>query len=722
MDPLAPPRRRGALRLAVAAAIVAALAAAFALGLPDLLTLEALRAQRDALAAYTDAHLPRVVVLFFLAYVVVTALSIPGAAVMTLAGGALLGFGLGTLVVSFASSLGALLAFLAARLLFGEAVQRRFAGRMDAVQRGMEHDGAFYLLSLRLVPVVPFFLVNLLMALTRIRPWTFYWVSQLGMLPATLVYVNAGTQLGSIASAGDILSPGLLGAFALLALLPLLLRLLLGWLQRRRGLQGHRRPRRFDYNLIVIGGGSAGLVSAYVAAAGRARVALVEQHRMGGECLNTGCVPSKALIRTASLLADARDARRYGVRRMDAQVDFGEAMERVQAVIRQVAPHDSVERYTALGVDCIAGRARVLSPWEIEVDGRRLSARELIIATGARPTVPPLPGLETVPYLTSDTVWDLRDAPRRLLVLGGGPVGCELAQAFARLGCSVTLVQKGARLLPREDADASAEIEAAFAAEGIEVRTGHRAVRVEAGDGAGGAQLVCATDEGEVRIAFDRLLLALGRTPNTTGFGLEALDVRMAPGGTLAADAFMRTSVPSIRVCGDVAGPYRFTHVAAHQAWHAAINAMLAPWWAFRTSYAVIPWCTFTDPEVARVGLSEAEARERGVAFEVTRFPLDELDRAIADSDTRGYVKVLTVPGRDRILGATVVGRHAGETIAAFVLAMRHGLGLGKLLSTIHVYPTRMEANKYVAGAWRRAHAPERLLRLAARFQRWRRG
>jgi pyruvate/2-oxoglutarate dehydrogenase complex dihydrolipoamide dehydrogenase (E3) component len=593
---------------------------------------------------------------------------------------------------------------------------------MDAVQRGIDRDGAFYLLSLRLVPVVPFFVVNLLMALTRIRPWMFYWVSQLGMLPATLVYVNAGTRLGAIESVGDVLSAGLLGAFALLALLPLLLRLLLGWLQRRRALRGHHRPRRFDYNLIVIGAGSAGLVSAYVAAAGRARVALIEQQRMGGDCLNTGCVPSKALIRSAALLADARDSRRYGIRRMDAQVDFREVMDRVQDTIRQVAPHDSVERYAALGVDCIAGRAQVLSPWEVDVDGRRLSARELIIATGARPTVPTLPGLESVPYLTSDTVWDLREAPGRLLVLGGGPVGCELAQAFARLGCTVTVVQKGARLLPREDADASAEVEAAFAAEGIAVHTGHRAVRVEPGDGVQCAHLVCASGDGEVRIPFDRLLLALGRTPNTRGFGLETLDLRVEPGGTLTADAFMRTSVPTIRVCGDVAGPYQFTHVASHQAWHAAVNALLAPWWSFRTSYAVVPWCTFTDPEVARVGLSEAEARERSVAFEATRFPMDDLDRAIADSDTRGYVKVLTVPGRDRILGATVVGRHAGETIAPFVLAMRHGLGLGKLLSTIHVYPTRMEANKYVAGAWRRAHAPERLLRVAARFHRWRRG
>ena len=371
-------------------------------------------------------------------------------------------------------------------------------------------------------------------------------------------------------------------------------------------------------------------------------------------------------------------------------------------------------------MECIAGRARVVSPWEVEVDGRRLSARAIVIATGAAPTVPALPGLDGVDYLTTETVWGLRERPRRLLVLGGGPVGCELAQAFARVGSTVTIVQRAAHLLPREDADAAALVAQAFAADSINVLTGHRGVRVEARDG--GHMLVCEDAAGDaVEIGFDRLLLALGRTPRVHGFGLEELGVRIDTHGQVAADASMQTSIPTIRVCGDAAGPFQFTHAAAHQAWFAAVNALLAPWWSFRASHAVLPWCTFTDPEVARVGLSETEARERGLAVEVTRYELADLDRAIADGDTTGFVKVLTTPGRDRILGATIVGRHAGETIAEFVLAMKHGLGLRKLLATIHVYPTWMEANKAVAGAWQRAHAPQRALRLMERLQRWRR-
>lgn len=709
-------------RILLLGLVVAAIAAFFALDLGRFLTLDALRTQREALAGLVAAHPLASAGSYFLVYVLVTALSLPAAAVLTIAGGALFGLLQGTLLVSFASTLGATLAMLLARHLARDAVQGRFGARMAAIDRGIAREGAFYLFALRLVPAFPFFLVNLAMGLTRLKVRTFFWVSQLGMLPATLVYVYAGTELGKLDSLRGLLSPGLLFAFVLLGLLPLATRRLLDWLKARRVYRGHRRPRRFDYNLIAIGAGSAGLVSAYIGAAVKARVALVERHRMGGDCLNTGCVPSKALIRTARLLAEARRSEDFGIRRMHAEVDFAEVMQRVQRVIAKVEPHDSVERYQGLGVDCLHGEARLIDPWTVAIGEQRLTARHLLIATGARPTVPALPGLDRIDFLTSDTAWALRERPRRLLVLGGGPIGCELGQCFARLGCQVILVQRSPRLLPREDGDASELVEQALRADGIDLHLGSSAIRVE-GQGASGRLIVQVGDGGEERaLDFDRLLLALGRTANTEGLGLQALGIRCTPAGTVEVDERMRTTLPNILACGDVAGPWQYTHVAAHQAWYAAINALFAPFWSFRADYRVIPHCTFTDPEVARVGLSEGEAQARGMAHEVTRYGLDDLDRAIADSHDHGYVKVLTEPGRDRILGATIVGAHAGDLLAEFVLAMRHGLGLRKILATIHSYPTMMEANKYVAGNWARAHAPARALRWLERFHRWRRG
>ncbi|MGH8072683.1 MAG: FAD-dependent oxidoreductase [Lysobacter sp.] len=689
-------------------------------GAADALTLDNLKARQADLLAWVAANRWLAAGVFFTVYVAVAAASIPGAAVMTVAAGALFGLFEGTLLVSFASTIGASLAFLVARFVLRDSLRARYGERLKKIDAGIERDGAFYLFTLRLVPVFPFFVVNLLAGLTSIRLRTFYWVSQLGMLAGTLVYVYAGTQLARIDSLRDVLSPGLLGALVLLGVLPLLARWLTRWLAARRVYRGFKRPAKFDYNLLVIGAGSAGLVSAYIGATVKARVALVEKHRMGGDCLNTGCVPSKALLRTARLLAQARDSQRYGVRAMTADFEFADAMERVQLVIAKIAPHDSVERYTGLGVDVIQGEARLVSPWEVEVDGRRVSARSIVLATGARPLVPSIPGLDTVDYLTSDTVWNLRALPKRLLVLGGGPVGCELAQAFARFGSAVTLVEMAPRLLMREDPDAAAQVTGQLRADGVDIATGHEALRVEA-TGSGG-RLVCRHDGAEVELEFDALLLALGRSANVEGFGLEQLGVRLTARGTVEADALLRTNFPNIHVCGDVTGPYQFTHVASHQAWYAAVNALLAPFWSFDVDYRVIPWATFTDPEVARVGLSEDEARERGIDVEVTRYGIDDLDRAIADGVDRGFVKVLTAPGKDRILGATIVGAHAAELLAEFVLAMKHGIGLNKLLGTIHIYPTMSEANKFVAGNWKRTHAPQAALRWAARFFAWRRG
>jgi pyruvate/2-oxoglutarate dehydrogenase complex dihydrolipoamide dehydrogenase (E3) component/uncharacterized membrane protein YdjX (TVP38/TMEM64 family) len=717
-----PSGRGRAARLALVALVLAAIAAFFVFDLGRWLSLEALKQNRVALETWRAAHPAAAIAGYMAAYVAMAALSLPGAAILTLAGGALFGVVAGTVAVSFASSIGATLAFLIARFVLRDAVRSRFGARLRPIEEGVRRDGAFYLFTLRLVPIFPFFLVNLLMALTPIATATFYVVSQVGMLPATIAYVYAGSRLGQIERLGDVASPALLGAFVILGLLPLVMRKLADALAARRVYRGHRRPRRFDYNLIVIGGGSAGLVSAYIGAAVKAKVALIEKHKLGGDCLNTGCVPSKALLRTARLLAEARDSARFGIAGMEARFDFAEVMARVRRVITTIEPHDSAERYASLGVDVIQGDARLVSPWEVEVGGRRLSARSIVLATGAEPLVPGIPGLDGVPYVTSDTLWDLRTLPARFAVLGGGPIGCELAQAFARLGSTVTVVEMAPRLLPREDADAAAELATRFGREGIRIAAGHRAVRVERDPSGGGGTLVCEHGGRELPIPFDTLLVALGRKARVAGFGLEELGVRVRENGTIDADPLLRTTFPNVLVCGDATGPFQFTHVASHQAWYAAVNGLLAPLWSYRADYRVIPWCTFTEPEVARVGLSEDEARDQGVAVEVTRYGIDDLDRAIADSAAEGFVKVLTAPGSDRILGVTVVGAHAGELIAEWVMAMKHGLGLEKVLGTIHVYPTLMEANRFAAGAWKRAHASARALRFAETFFAWRRG
>ncbi|SDI20474.1 Pyruvate/2-oxoglutarate dehydrogenase complex, dihydrolipoamide dehydrogenase (E3) component [Pseudomonas benzenivorans] len=709
-------------KLALLGLILALVAAFFVFDLGQYLSLEALKAEQAALDARVAANPWQAAGLFFLAYVAVTALSLPGAALMTLLGGALFGLLEGFVLVSFASTLGASLAMLSSRFLLRDWVQARFGQRLAGIDAGIAREGAFYLFALRLVPIFPFFLINLAMGLTRLPLRSYWWVSQLGMLPGTLVYVNAGRELGQLQSLAGILSPGLLGAFALLGLFPLLARKLLGLLQARRVYAGWPRPDRFERNLLVIGAGAGGLVSAYIAAAVKARVGLVEKHKMGGDCLNTGCVPSKALLRSARLAHELQKGEALGFTGVSGAVDFPAVMQRIQRVIGAIEPHDSVARYTELGVEVIQGEARITSPWTVEVNGRSLSSRSLIIAAGARPLVPPIPGLEQVPAYTSDSIWSLRERPRWLLVLGGGPIGCELAQAFQRLGSQVIQVELAERLLPREDADASAALLASLQADGVDVRLQHRAERFEVVDGEP-RMVARRLDSGEaVTIAFDCLLLALGRVANVTGYGVEELGLALRPNGTLETDPYLATRFPNIYAVGDVTGPYQFTHVAAHQAWYAAVNALFRGFRRFKVDYRVIPYCTFTAPEVARVGLSEGEAQAQGVAYEVTRFGLDELDRAIADEAAQGYVKVLTVPGKDRILGVCIVGEQAGELLAEYVLAMKHDLGLNQILGTIHSYPTLAEANKYAAGQWKRAHAPHGLLRWVERFHRWRRG
>jgi pyruvate/2-oxoglutarate dehydrogenase complex dihydrolipoamide dehydrogenase (E3) component/uncharacterized membrane protein YdjX (TVP38/TMEM64 family) len=710
-------------KLVVVLVVLALLAAYVAFDLGRYFSLEYIKQRQADLAALHSRHPVGMSAAYFVVYVAVTALSLPGAAIMTLAAGAIFGLVTGTIVVSFASSIGATLAFLVARYVLRDSVQARFGARLAEVDKGIEREGAFYLFTLRLVPIFPFFLINLLMGLTRMRAGTFYGVSQLGMLAGTIVYVNAGTQLARIESAAGILSPGLIGSFVLLGLFPLAAKKVVDAVQRRKVYARWTKPRRVERNLVVIGAGAAGLVASYIGAAVKAKVTLVEAHKMGGDCLNYGCVPSKALIRTATLARQIRHARDYGIAEASLRIDFAQVMERVAAVVRRVEPHDSAERYTGLGVEVLHGHARIVDPWTVEIDlgdGRRetRTTRHIVVATGSTPFVPPLPGLDDVGYLTSDTLWDLRELPARLLVLGGGPIGCELAQAFARLGAQVTQVEQAPRLLTQEDDDVSAYARRVLERDGVDVLTGHRALRCERD---GSRKLIVVQDGGgERRIEFDQLLCAVGRRARLSGFGLEELGI--PAGKTIETDAYLRTVVPNILACGDVAGPYQYTHTAAHQAWYAAVNALFGGVKKFRADYRVIPWTTFIDPEIAHVGLSEQQAREQGVAFEVTRYGIDDLDRAIADGADEGFVKVLTVPGRDRILGVTIVGAHAGELIAEWVLAMKHGLGLNKMLGTIHVYPTLAEANKYAAGEWKRAHQPQRLLRLLARWHAWQRG
>jgi len=656
-------------RLLVVVLIAAGIIAFFAFDLKQYFTLDYFQAQRAAIDAEVQARPLRSALLFFGAYVAVTALSLPGAAVMTLVAGAVFGLLWGTVIVSFASTLGATLAFLSSRFLLRDWVQQKFGDRLKPVNDGIAREGAFYLFALRLVPVFPFFAVNLLMGLTPIRGWTYAWVSQLGMLAGTLVYVYAGTQLG-------------------------------------------------EFRI------SAGLVSAYIAAAVKAKVTLVEKHRMGGDCLNTGCVPSKALIKSAKLVATMKQAGHYGLKDTRVDFDFAEVMERVQRVIRDIEPHDSVARYTALGVECISGEAKITSPWSVEISTpagtQSLSTRGIVIAAGARPFVPPIPGIGDVGALTSDTVWNLRTLPKRLVVLGGGPIGCELAQCFARLGSQVTQVEMLPRLMVREDPEISDMVLQKFRAEGVNVLPGHKAQRFALENGE--KVLYCETGGSTVRIALDEVLCAVGRIANTAGYGLEELGIPVTKARTVEVNEFLQTKYPNILACGDVAGPYQFTHTAAHTAWYAAVNGLFGGFRKFRVDYSVIPWATFTDPEVARVGLNETEAKEKNIPYEVTTYGIDDLDRAIADGNAHGLVKVLTVPGKDRILGATIAGEHAGDLITEFVTAMKHGIGLNKILGTIHIYPTLAEANKYVAGNWKRAHAPQQLLAWVEKFHAWRRG
>ena len=692
----------------------------FVFDLGQYLDLEYFKQQQERIMTYRENFPVRTAAMFMAIYILVTGLSLPGAAIATLIGGAIFGLLLGTVLVSFASVIGASCAFLVSRHILRDSIQNRYGDRLRTINDGIKKDGAVYLFTLRMVPLFPFFVINLLMGLTPMRLGMFFIVSQIGMLPGTIVYVNAGTQLAKIDSVGSILSPGLIASFVLLGIFPLISKKIIDVMKSRKAMGKFKKPKKYDFNTVVIGAGSAGLVAAYISAAVKSKVALIEKGKMGGDCLNTGCVPSKAIIRTAKFLHHQKRSKDFGVHTASAEYDFKDVMERIHSIIGVIHHHDSVERYTGLGVDCFTGLATIESPYCVDVNGQKLTTRSIVIATGGEPAVPPLPGIDDVHYYTSDTIWDIQELPRRLLVMGGGPIGCELAQAFARLGSDVTQVQRSDRIMPREDPEYSTMVLEQFIEDGIDVRLNHSARTFVEENGQ--HVLLCDHQGAEVRIEFDTLLVAVGRKARLTGYGVDRLNIEISPRKTIEVNEFLETNFPNIYAIGDVAGPYQFTHFGAHQATTAAVNALLRPFYRKRVDYSVIPWATFTDPEVARVGLNELEAKEKGIDYEVTTYDFKDLSRAIADSEARGEIKVLTVPGKDKILGVTIAGEHAGDLIHEFILAMQCGLGLNKILGTIHIYPTLAESVRFVAGNWRRKQTSERSMNILRGFNKWRRG
>jgi pyruvate/2-oxoglutarate dehydrogenase complex dihydrolipoamide dehydrogenase (E3) component/uncharacterized membrane protein YdjX (TVP38/TMEM64 family) len=701
--------------------IVMLIAAFFMFDIGQYLTLESLKAHQQDLAEYIKSNWLQAFVIYFVIYVTATALSLPGAIILTLGAGALFGLGFGLLLASFASTIGATLAFLVSRFLLRDWVKSTFSERIKAIDKGVEKDGPFYLLSLRLVPIFPFFVINLVMGVTSIKTLTYYLVSQVGMLIGTAVYVNAGTQLAEIEAVSDIASKELILSFVLLGIFPIIAKLILNFIKQKRVYKGWKKPKTFDRNLVVIGAGSAGLVTAYIAAAVKSSVTLVEKHKMGGDCLNTGCVPSKSLLHASKLAHTHKVSSNAGVNYPAPEVDFKAVMNQVHSVIKTIEPHDSVERYESLGVKVVTGSATIVSPWQVDIqtaDGvQSLTTKNIVIATGASAFVPPIPGLKDIDYLTADNLWDLKEQPKRMVVLGGGPIGSELSQAFGRLGTQVTQVEMLPQLLAKEDSDAAQYLYDQLTEDGVDVRLNTTATAIE--KTLEGKFIVLEKDGKQEKLQFDEILIAVGRLANLKGFGLENLDIET--NRVVVTNEMLQTKYPNILAAGDVAGPYQFTHTAAHQAWYAAVNALFRPFKTFKVDYRVIPWATFTDPEIATVGLNEQAAKEQGIAYEVTKYDIGGLDRALTDDHARGFVKVLTPPGKDKILGATIVGAHAGELIAEFVLAMKYNLGMNKILGTIHIYPTMAEASKYAAGNWKKANAPEKLLAFVEKFHTWRR-
>lgn len=689
----------------------------FAYDFNHLLTLENAKNQQALLDQHISENFLSSSIIYFTVYVLATAISVPGAAIFTLLGAALFGFWWSVLLVSFASSIGATLAFLVSRYLLRDWIQEKFSGQLNAINKGIAKDGNRYLLTLRLIPVFPFFIINLLIGLTSMSVRNFYLYSQIGMLPATLVYLNAGTQLANIDSLSGLLSPAVIISLVILGLFPLTSKLISNKLKLRKVYANWTKPGSFDRNLIVIGAGSGGLVTAYIAAAVKAKVTLIEKHKMGGDCLNTGCVPSKALLRTSHNIKEILSAAEFGVDAQINAVDFSKVMSRVQKVIQEIEPHDSTQRYSELGVECLQGAAKIISPWHVEVNGNVLSSQNIVIATGAKPFIPPIPGLSDCNYVTSDTIWSLSELPQKMLVLGGGPIGCELAQCFNHLGSDVTIVERLPQILIREDQDAAALVNQQLSSDGVQILTEHNVSAFVQKEQRHYVQL--EYQEQTILQEFDLVLVAIGRQANVSGFGLEELGIELTAANTIAVNDYLQTKYPNIYAVGDVAGPFQLTHAAAHQAWYAAVNSLFGRFKKFKTDYSVMPSATYTYPQLARVGINEKEAQDLSLDYEVTKYEINDLDRAIADAQDFGFIKVLTAKGSDKILGATIVGAHAGDLLAEFTLAMRYNLGLNKILGTIHPYPTMSEAAKYTAGIWKKNHAPQTIIKWLEKYHHW---
>jgi len=692
-------------KLSIILGVVIAFVVVKYLQLDQYLTLDSIKSNKEIFENHYALNPGLTIGGFFLIYVIATALSVPGATVLTLLAGSLFGFFKGTLIVSFASTIGATLAFLIARGLLRDSIESKYGNKLESISQGIEKDGAFYLFTLRLVPLFPFFLINLAMGLTKIKTLTFFVVSQLGMLLGTMVYVNAGSQLSQLDSLSGILSPAMILSFTLLGIFPLVAKKILETIKARRVYKGYKRPKKYDYNMIAIGAGAGGLVTSYISAAVKAKVALIEKDKMGGDCLNTGCVPSKAIIRSAKVAHSINKSESFGINVSGSSVDFAKVMDRVHDVIRKIEPHDSIERYESLGVECITGEAKILSPFEVEVNGKVLTTKNITVATGASPFVPPIKGIEQADTLTSHNLWDLRSLPEKFVVLGGGPIGLEMAQSFSRLGSKVTVVEMSPRIMAKEDEDVAAVVTKKLEAEGVQVLTNHKAVEFTSSN-----TLRCEGPDKAVELEFSKILVAVGRRPNTKGFGLEELGIDLRRNGTIETNEYLQTKYPNIYACGDVTGPFQLTHMAAHQAWYCAVNGLFGKFKKYKVDYSTVPWATYTDPEVATVGQNELALKEAGIEHDVIKYELDDLDRAIADSNDLGFVKVLVKKGSDKILGATIVGANAGELIIEFVTSIKHGKGMNSILSTIHSYPTMAEGNKFAAGEWKRANAPGKIL------------
>ena len=663
------------------------------------LTFSELKQRQSELQSLVNNNAFTAAAIFFLSYVIATSVSLPGAFIFTLAGGALFGLVQGTILVSFASTIGALFAYLVARYFLHDFVQNKFSDRLKLVNQKIDEEGVFYLLFLRLVPVFPFFIVNLVMALTTIRAFTFYWASQLGMFPATLIYVNAGTQIAKISSPNDIASPSLIFAFVLLGILPFLTKIIMSRLKIRRVYKNFTKPSSFEYNTIVVGGGSAGLVAAYTTSTLQGKVALVEKHQMGGDCLNTGCVPSKSILRSAKFVADLKDFASYGLSDAKYELEFNNIMARVHDKIATIEPKDSIARYTELGVECEQGDATIISPWQVTVNGKTLTAKNIIIATGATPALPNITDLDTIPYYTTDTIWSLTALPKKLLIIGAGPIGCELGQAFARLGANVSIINNQATILPNEDEEAAKLVETSLLKDNIHLLNNFNTDKFI--NDFDNYSLVGSKDDAITTISFTHLLIATGRKANIEG--LDALNLEIDQQGRIVTNDTLQTMYPNVYACGDVTSSMQYTHSASHQAWYAAFNALFHPIKKFKCSLDNIPRAVFTDPEITSIGISEKQAIEQGIDHQVTTFPMDDIDRAITDNATIGFIKVITPANNDKILGVCIVGEHTSELIAEFVLAKNNGLGLNKILKTVHIYPTRSEINRMVAGKWRRS-------------------